>query len=62
MISGVMPSTLMSICSAVTPVLGAGDLEVHVAEVILVTEDVGEHLEAAALEHQAHRDARPPAP
>ena len=28
--------------------LGAGDLEVHVAEMILVAEDVGEHGEAAA--------------
>ena len=27
--------------------LGAGDLEVHVAEMILVAEDVGEHGEAA---------------
>ena len=35
----------------------AGDLEVHVAEVILVAEDVGEHLEAVAFLHQAHRDA-----
>ena len=34
-----------------------GDLEVHVAEVIFVAEDVGEHLELAALEHEAHGDA-----
>ncbi len=58
MISGVTPSTLMSICSAVTPSLRAGDLEVHVAEVVFVTEDVGEHREAAAFEHEAHGDAR----
>ena len=38
-------------------VLGAGDLEVHVAEVVLVAEDVGEHLEAIAFLDQAHRDA-----
>ena len=31
----------MSICSAVTPFEDAGDLEVHVAEVVLVAEDVG---------------------
>ena len=37
--------------------LGAGDLEVHVAEVILVAEDVGEHREALALQDQAHGDA-----
>ena len=30
-------------------VAGAGDLEIHVAEVILVAEDVGEHLEARCL-------------
>ena len=38
--------------------LGAGDLEVHVAEVILVAEDVGQHGEAAVFLDQAHRDAR----
>jgi hypothetical protein len=37
----------MSICSAVIPVRGAGDLEVHVAEVVLVAEDVGEHRDVA---------------
>ena len=36
------PSILMSIWIDVMPVLGAGDLEVHVAEVILGAEDVGE--------------------
>src|SRR5689334_16923525 len=35
----------------------AGDLEVHVTEMIFVTEDVGEHLEAAAFEHETHRHA-----
>ena len=35
----------------------AGDLEVHVAEVILVAEDVGQHLEVVAFLDQAHRDA-----
>jgi hypothetical protein len=36
---------------------GAGHLEVHVAEVILVTQDVGEHREALAFLDQAHGDA-----
>src|SRR6185437_8838044 len=36
---------------------GAGHLEIHVAQVILIPEDVGQHLEAAAFEHQAHRHA-----
>ena len=36
---------------------GAGHLEVHVAEVVLVAEDVGEHGEAVVLFDQAHRDA-----
>ena len=35
-----------------------GDLEVHVAEVILVAEDVGEDDVVIAFLHQAHRDAR----
>ena len=58
MISSVMPAILMSICSEVMPSLGAGDLEVHVAEMILVAEDVGEHREVLAFEDQAHGDAR----
>ena len=37
--------------------LGAGHLEVHVAEVVLVAEDVGEHGEALAFLDQAHGDA-----
>ena len=37
-------------------VVGTGDLEVHVAEVILVTEDVGQHGELVAFLDQAHRD------
>ena len=36
---------------------GAGHLEVHVAEMILVAEDVGEHREALAFLDQAHGDA-----
>jgi hypothetical protein len=36
------PSILMSIWIAVMPLAGAADLEVHVAEVVLVAEDVGE--------------------
>src|SRR5690606_2947636 len=37
---------------------GARDLEVHIAQVILVTEDIGEHGELAAFQDQAHGDAR----
>ena len=42
--------------------IGAGDLEVHVAEMVLVAEDVGQHGEALVLENEAHGDAggRPP--
>ena len=36
----------------------AGDLEIHVAEVVLVTEDVGEDQEVPLLLDQAHGDAR----
>src|SRR6185369_2193580 len=36
----------------------AGDLEVHVAVVVLTTQDVGEDLHLAALGDQTHRDAR----
>ena len=36
---------------------GAGDLEVHVAERVLGTEDVGEGDVLALVEHEAHRDA-----
>ncbi|KTT91493.1 hypothetical protein NS44R_14805, partial [Mammaliicoccus sciuri] len=36
--------------------VGAGDLEVHVAEMILVAEDVRQHREALTLEDQAHGD------
>ena len=38
-------------------VLGARDLEVHVAEMVLVAENVGQHGEALAFEDQAHGDA-----
>ncbi len=38
-------------------VFGAADLEVHVAEVILVAEDVGEDGDALALLDEAHGDA-----
>ena len=57
MISSVMPAILMSICSEVMPWSVPGDLEVHVAEMILVAEDVGEHREALALEDEPHGDA-----
>ena len=39
------------------PVRGAGDLEVHVAEVVLDAGDVGEDDVVVALLDQAHRDA-----
>ena len=39
-------------------VLGSGDLEVHVAEVILSTEDVGEDRVLGAFLDQAHRNTR----
>ena len=39
---GEIPVILMSIWSAVMPALRAGHLEVHVARVVLVAEDVGE--------------------
>ena len=58
MISSVIPATLMSICSEVTPFGCAGNLEVHVAEMILVAEDVADHREVLAFEDQAHGDAR----
>ena len=57
MMSLLIASIFRSICSAVMPLLGAGDLEVHVAEVVLVAEDVGQHREAVAFLDQAHRDA-----
>ena len=62
MISRVTPVILMSICSAVMPFARAGDLEVHVAEVILGALDVGEDDVVVALLDEAHRDARTPAP
>ena len=62
MISCVTPVILMSICSAVMPVAGAGDLEVHVAEVVLGALDVGEDDVVVALLDEAHRDPARPAP
>ena len=35
-----------------------GDLEIHVTEMVFVAQDIGEHLEASAFEHQAHRHTR----
>ena len=57
MISRETPVILMSIWSAVMPVAGAGDLEVHVAEVVFGTLDVGEDDVVVALLDEAHRDA-----
>src|SRR6185437_4460724 len=34
------------------------DLEVHVAQMILIAEDIGENLVAVAFQHQAHRHTR----
>src|ERR671913_357257 len=39
-------------------VFRAGDLEVHVAEMVLVAEDVADHREVLTFEDQAHGDAR----
>ena len=36
---------------------GSGHLEIHVAQVILVAQDVGEDLVLVPFEHEAHRDA-----
>ena len=43
-------------------VVGAGDLEVHVAERVLGAEDVGQRRVLAVGVHEAHRDARDRAP
>ena len=37
--------------------LGAADLEVHVAEVVFVAEDVGQDRDALAVRDETHRDA-----
>ena len=58
MISSVMPVILMSICSAVTPFAGARNLEVHIAEVIFIAENVGQDGEVVAFLDETHRDAR----
>ena len=57
MISGVTPFDLDVHLQRGDAIARARDLEIHVAEVVLIAEDVGEHLVAAALEHQAHGDA-----
>ena len=59
MISSVIPWFLRSSWMPVTPALGAGDLEVHVAEVVFVADDVGQEDVAAGgfVLHQADRDA-----
>ena len=53
-----MPRILMSIWNAVMPVARSGDLEVHVAQVIFVAEDVAEDRDPVSFLHQAHGDAR----
>ena len=57
-----MPSILVSSCRAVIDVGGAGDLEVHVAERVLGTEDVGEGGVLALGVDEAHGDAGDGAP
>ena len=47
MIASLMPWILMSICRAVMPSRVPVDLEVHVAERVLLAEDVGQDREAA---------------
>jgi hypothetical protein len=37
--------------------IGAGDLEIHVTEMILIAEDVGQHREARAVFDKAHGNA-----
>ena len=54
----VTPPTLLSIWIAVIPFGGAGDLEIHVAEMVLVAQDIGEHADLLAFLDQAHRDTR----
>ena len=56
MISEVMPLILMSICRAVMPCRGAGDFEIHIAEVIFSALDVGQNNVALAFLDQAHGD------
>ena len=45
MMSSVIEVILMSICREVTPVSVPADLEIHVAQVVLVAEDIGQHRE-----------------
>ena len=55
MISGVMPCHLDVHLQRGDAVLGAGDLEIHVAQMVLVAQDVGQDREFAILfQHQAH--------
>ena len=57
MIERSSPSILMSIWMDVMPCCGAGHLEVHVAEVVLGAEDVGEDRVLLAFLDQPHRHA-----
>ena len=58
MISCVTPVILMSHLERGDALRGAGDLEVHVTEVILGALDVGQDGVFVALLHEPHRDAR----
>ena len=55
-----MPLILMSIWMAVMPSLGARDLEVHVAQEVFQTLDIGQHGDLAGLcvLNQTHGAAR----
>ena len=57
MISSVIPAIFDIHLQRGDAALGAGDFEVHVAEMILVAEDVGEDGEALVLENEPHGDA-----
>ena len=51
-----IPATLDVHLQAGDAFAGAGDLEVHVAEMIFVAQDVAENREILAFEDQAHGD------
>jgi hypothetical protein len=44
----------MSICKAVMPSVGTRYFKVHVAEVVFVAQDVGQHGKFRAFQNQAH--------
>jgi len=58
MISSVMPAILIVHLQRGDARLGTGHLEVHVAEVIFIAKDIGEHGEAVTVLDQSHGDPR----